>query len=397
MRKFVLNTAAFLIGLVLAVSLMLAGLFVIDRMRDPRPVVLDRDLYSMDPYPYTGTHIQSNFAAGDLRSGDNGFFIDFPIKSPPKKAANEFRIILIGGSAAMGVYLANNSETLSKVLERLLNEKPPIPCRFTVINLAMAASHTYQNYIMLNRWGHPLEPDLILSFSGGRNDIHVPYRTHSDLPVYASTVFGLTSATKSWEGPPWLRQLDRWFPNIFGSSHLALAIRTYLVVDQVSRREKKAYVARNYSDGSLYDDVIEPLYLHALRSIKRDFNGIPIMVAFQPVRKIAEHARWWDEWMAMYSRMRVDTPAALAGYLNDKWSFVDLQRDFTDQALMTNHILADDAHLTAEGYRRAAALLYAPLAVNFQEVVHSVLAGNADVARQSDSRRTEWTCTRMRA
>jgi hypothetical protein len=38
-----------------------------------------------------------------------------------------------------------------------------------------------------------------------------------------------------------------------------------------------------------------------------------------------------------------------------------------------------------------------PLGVNFQEVVHSVLAGNADVARQSDSRRTEWTCTRMRA
>ncbi len=37
------------------------------------------------------------------------------------------------------------------------------------------------------------------------------------------------------------------------------------------------------------------------------------------------------------------------------------------------------------------------LAVNFQEVVHSVLAGKADVARHSDSRRTEWTSTRMPA
>jgi hypothetical protein len=35
--------------------------------------------------------------------------------------------------------------------------------------------------------------------------------------------------------------------------------------------------------------------------------------------------------------------------------------------------------------------------VNFQEVVHSALAGNADVARQSDSRRTEWTLIRMPA
>jgi hypothetical protein len=37
------------------------------------------------------------------------------------------------------------------------------------------------------------------------------------------------------------------------------------------------------------------------------------------------------------------------------------------------------------------------LDVNFQEVVHSVLTGNADVARQSDSRRTEWTPIRMPA
>jgi hypothetical protein len=35
--------------------------------------------------------------------------------------------------------------------------------------------------------------------------------------------------------------------------------------------------------------------------------------------------------------------------------------------------------------------------VNFQEVVHSVRTGNADVAKPSDSRRTEWTPTRMLA
>jgi hypothetical protein len=37
------------------------------------------------------------------------------------------------------------------------------------------------------------------------------------------------------------------------------------------------------------------------------------------------------------------------------------------------------------------------LDVNFQEVVHSVLAGKADVVRHSDSRRTEWTSIRMPA
>jgi hypothetical protein len=39
----------------------------------------------------------------------------------------------------------------------------------------------------------------------------------------------------------------------------------------------------------------------------------------------------------------------------------------------------------------------AKLVLNFQEVVHSVRTGNADFAKRSDSRRTEWTPTRMPA
>jgi hypothetical protein len=46
----------------------------------------------------------------------------------------------------------------------------------------------------------------------------------------------------------------------------------------------------------------------------------------------------------------------------------------------------------ARSGRRAPALSNYParnaLGVNFQEVVHSILTGNADVARQSDSRKT---------
>jgi hypothetical protein len=37
------------------------------------------------------------------------------------------------------------------------------------------------------------------------------------------------------------------------------------------------------------------------------------------------------------------------------------------------------------------------LALSFQEVVHSVRTGNADFAKRSDSRRTEWTPTKMPA
>jgi hypothetical protein len=37
------------------------------------------------------------------------------------------------------------------------------------------------------------------------------------------------------------------------------------------------------------------------------------------------------------------------------------------------------------------------LDLSFQEVVHSVRTGNADFAKRSDSRRTEWTPTKMPA
>jgi putative ATP-binding cassette transporter len=49
--------------------------------------------------------------------------------------------------------------------------------------------------------------------------------------------------------------------------------------------------------------------------------------------------------------------------------------------------------------RRVGSLLGSldALDVNFQEVVHSARTGNADVATHSDSRRTEWTPTRMLA
>lgn len=130
MRNVVLNIAALAIGLIVATTLLLGGLFAYDRMLAATTKVdivssakVTPDLYSMDIYPYTGFHMLSHFSNGNLKSGDNGFFIDFPLKHPPEKAHDEFRIILIGGSAAMGVYLSSNDKTLAKVLEDLLNKR----------------------------------------------------------------------------------------------------------------------------------------------------------------------------------------------------------------------------------------------------------------------------------
>src|SRR5947209_964699 len=111
------NVLAGAIYALILLALLVGFLFAYDRFVAERRALDQRSLYSMDVYPYTGFHIQSHFSApADLRSGDDGFFIDFPIKSPPPKTSDEYRIILTGGSAAQGVLLPNNNATLPKML-----------------------------------------------------------------------------------------------------------------------------------------------------------------------------------------------------------------------------------------------------------------------------------------
>src|SRR5208337_2260268 len=101
------------------------------------------------------------------------FFIDFDLERPPAKEPNEFRIILIGGSSAQGIGGRRNAERFYTLLERdLTRSLADAGIRVRVINLAMASWVTYQNFIALNKWGHALEPDLILSFAGN-NDLGV--------------------------------------------------------------------------------------------------------------------------------------------------------------------------------------------------------------------------------
>lgn len=73
--------------------------------------------------------------------------------------------------AAWGWSATKQRNTLARVIERELNRR--LPCGDTreveVINLAMNGSNSFQNAIALNLWGHPLEPDLVATFSGGND------------------------------------------------------------------------------------------------------------------------------------------------------------------------------------------------------------------------------------
>lgn len=146
---------------VLSIAAVIAGVFAFDRFAaKPSDIAVGgnsgkRSIYSFQLRPYTGLHIQSNYKQGGLHTGDHGFYIDFPITHPPEKEPGEYRIILIGGSAAQGVFIPKNEDGLATQIERRLNERGGRP--FKVINLAMSGCQTLQKLYRIEPVGAPHE------------------------------------------------------------------------------------------------------------------------------------------------------------------------------------------------------------------------------------------------
>lgn len=250
---------------------------------------------TFDIYPYTGGHTQA-YANLDRHnwSGDHGFFVDFDLDVPPPKAENELRLILTGGSGAVGWGAFSNFEMLYRRLERMFNETRPCgPDKWLrVVNLAMGGSQSYQNFVALNRWAHPLRPDLILSYSG-HNDFFVPLDNRSDAFNGFRTPTNLIAATRFANSPDWLKRLAEVFPGLIKHTDLGLALRILASDPTVKLGPTPSYLAKYPEvpagpfdiDGTVIREVTEqvasPLYQHAMASIARDFPATPILVVSQ--------------------------------------------------------------------------------------------------------------------
>jgi hypothetical protein len=329
---------------------------------DPRERLGQNRFRYLRFYPYTGNHMTANYRhVGpmpwenqdfykdfDVSSGDHGFFVDFDLDNPPPKAADEFRIILTGGSGAQGWGGRTNDEMFYRYLETRLNRlvSPKTGLRYRVINLAMGGAITMQNYIALNIWGHKLAPDAVISWSGG-NDLFVPMMTGGDGYL---NYYGVASAVNPLppEEDPWInRWLDANLPGIaaytsikrlLGLSGLAAPIPT--VRRQYLNRE--GYLAaRDFAGKNTMFDVALPTYVHALRSIKRDFQGIPMMVMFQAIdwrQAFPFVDQEYDDWTGR-------TEAQLKGHVNNDWIFYNLHQEWKKRDLFKKAVLYYGLHL----------------------------------------------------
>jgi len=298
---------------------------------------------SLDLYPWTGWQAQSDFRhQGDMpwerqphhdyhvTTGRLGFFEPDVLDVPPKGPC-ERRVILIGGSGAQGWGAQTNAHTIARRLEAHLSEHKALAgLQPKVFNLAMGASITYQNFIALNRWGHALQPDLIVSYSG-RNDYRIVEVDRSDAYYYFSQLVALSEIVRRDTGTGFVAWLSESFPRLMEQTTVGSSLRMLSDYNRLQREAVTGYAQRlgydRMSQAEFLERVVVGGHIQALKSIKRDFDGIPIALAWQAVHRDELAGSSFAQVRSdFYEHNFATITAALSGYINDGWIFLDAHR-----------------------------------------------------------------------
>src|SRR5262249_51379110 len=153
-----------------------------------------------------------------------------------------------------------------------------------------------QNFISLNLWAHPLKPDIILAYAG-RNDLLVPFAEGNDGFVRFRELNQLATLHDNQareDEPKMMQWLARRFPNLYQKSDLPLYLKEVFFSEYYKRIADARYAQRRglpadftcCGDSRARDEatvIAERTMVRGLRSIKRDFEGIPIVLAWQAV------------------------------------------------------------------------------------------------------------------
>jgi hypothetical protein len=299
---------------------------------DPQPLTMG----TLDAYPFTGMHMQADFVAPNRVTGRMGFWDELDVLNPPAKRSDEFRIVLIGGSGAQGQGAFSMSNMLYRQLERFLDFRyKDDGLDFRVINMAMGGTVTYQNWIALNLWAHPLEPDLVLSYSGF-NEWHVALKWEGIPETYMGyrNVGGSVLSRRADYWPDKFALLSRLLPHTTRIPKVRTVLKAIFLSDEELAQAANALMRerlglRYSSEKEMLWKFLVPRYVDSLKSIKRDFDGIPVVVARQvvaenefrpPVQPVDARAvfgeHFYDE---MYARIQRE----LRSYVNTDWRFPD--------------------------------------------------------------------------
>jgi len=120
------------------------------------------------PAPFVG-HVARPVKGGDLTI--NGFGFRDTRRSYSDKPPGTVRVFITGGSTAWGSGAPSQRQTISHLLEDMLNARAAGGMRYEVINAAFPAWSTTQEKILIQQVIADLRPDVVIMVSGN-NDVH---------------------------------------------------------------------------------------------------------------------------------------------------------------------------------------------------------------------------------
>src|SRR5262249_23947542 len=112
----------------------------------------------------------------------------------------------------------------------------------------------------------------------------------------------------------------------------------------------------------VYQRVTLKSFVDSVKAVKRDFLGIPIIVAWQPIRNHGFYERRFDM-TNVYDRCYEDSKRRLDGYVNNSWTFYPMAKvvktrieDGTAEYLANPNSIS--IHLDDTGHRLVAEILH---------------------------------------
>jgi lysophospholipase L1-like esterase len=139
---------------------------VVSGMLTPKQTAEYKQATDLELVPYLMFRMAPNFHSDTININSLGFRGRETTKEKP---SGVYRIVILGGSGAMGYGSSSDETTFARVLEKLLNGRAPSG-RFEVINAGMASAISAQELVLIVTDIIDLKPDMAVIFDSF-NDI----------------------------------------------------------------------------------------------------------------------------------------------------------------------------------------------------------------------------------
>lgn len=274
----------------------------------------------------------------------------------PGKPSGVYRIVLLGGSTAVG-YGVNDDQTIDAFMRRMLHEQRPDAC-FEVVNLALGGYDSYQDYERMRVDGTRLEPDLVIVHSGINDVRNAQFAELSEPP---------DPKTLIWEGPlQAMREAAESGPSL-GSlvKHYSFLARLPGFVMDLGRKRQNLQVIRVVEP---HDAAVQYYETNLARTVELGLNAGAAVLLSKPPSALTMRNQPTDPVEKSYWIKDAGTTEAYRDRLGRTMAeLVERYRQagapvaFVAETLPLQQYL-DDAHLNAAGNATVAQALIAAAA-----------------------------------